>query len=247
MVDGVEINEITTTLEELQNKQYVIYMKKSNRYLKLKDSTGSDIRKNIRDYIERNKISMKPETILESTLKDSYLYPVGYNDEYSLTRFFDFQYMTDDMFLVTENWKEKIDKSGDGLIVGILIRSPENKADVVKKLKNMGSVDRCVFVVPRDEKDIENNIYEYEAIRVLQAEAQGDDALVSEYSIYLDDIGEVLNSFNAIFIEPETRGADYYYKGERQQILRKSQLTHLLSKICFETFPKTPVIKMKQL
>ena len=45
-----------------------------------------------------------------------------------------------------------------------------------------------------------------------------------------------------MYSRPEKRDSTYYYFGEKKKILRKSDLTNLLSLICNKIYGLTPVI-----
>ncbi|MBZ4646658.1 MAG: hypothetical protein JG777_2147 [Clostridia bacterium] len=239
-----DISEITNTLCELQDKQYVIYMKKSNNYLKLKNSIGIDIRARIADAVEKNKSSYRVKDILNNASFDNYMYPTSYNDDFEITRYFDFTFIESREFFEVENWNKKIDCiSADGVIYGIIPKD-EEEIKVIKEILESGkaSHQRIVFVLPQNYYDIENIAFEYQAIKSLREQSLDDEVLLEEYNIYIEDLEEVIDKYISAYTKPETRQAEYYYMGERKQIFRKAQISQLLSKICKNVYPLTPVI-----
>lgn len=86
-------------MNELIEKNCVVYLKRSNNYLKLKESSGVDIPGEIEKEVEKLRISETETDILNRSVSDNYMYPMRYNDEHEITRYFDFTYISSDVFL----------------------------------------------------------------------------------------------------------------------------------------------------
>lgn len=239
------ISEITETLNDLQDRKYVIYLKKSNNYLKLKNSIGIDIGAKIADTVEKNRAIYRVRDILNNASFDNYMYPTSYNDDHEITRYFDFTFIESDEFLSVENWDKKIENiSADGVIYGIIAKDTDEIKTVSDVLAS-GQADhnRVVFVLSQSEYDIEKIAFEYQAVKSLKTQAeQNDEALIEEYNIYIEDLEEVIEQFISVYIKPETRQSLYYYLGKKQTIFRKAQISQLLSKICTDIYTDTPII-----
>lgn len=239
-----DVSEIIATLRDLQDKQYVIYMKKSNNFLRLKNSIGIDIGSKIADTIEKIKTQQRAKDIINSMSFDSYLYPTSYNDDNEITRYFDFCFIDGSEFLAVENWDKKVSiASGDGLVFGIIPKDVEE----IKKIRDILMAkkvahEHTVFILPISQFDIEKIAFEYQAIKFLKAQSTDDETLVEEFNIYIEDLEEVIDQFISKYTKPEMRQCEYFYMGEQQQILRKAQISQLLSKICSDVFTDTPII-----
>jgi len=243
--DGVNnINVINDTLSKLIEKDCIVYLKRSNNYLKLKESSGVDISTEIVKFIEKNRANLYVKDILNHSTFDSYMYPTRYNDEFEITRYFDFTFIDSKDFWNVENWAKRIsDTDADGVIFAII---PQNPTEI-KKLKtalsnNFPGTERILFIIPNSHHEISKIAFEYEAVKHLQANADADELLADEYDIYLDDLTEVLGNYINLFTRPENGGATYYYCGEKCKITRRSQLSEKLSSICKSIFNKTPLI-----
>lgn len=241
--------DIAAALDNLQNKKYVVYMKRSNHFLRLKNTTGSDIRKQIADTVEKGKSIFDIKKVLLESMPDRYLYPNRYNDEKNITRYFAFQFIYGEEFLEVEDWAHRVATSdADGMVFGIIPNSQEQIEEVANRISQMGEVDRRVlFALPNEYADIHSAAYEYEAVKRLRSEAEDDEALVAEYNIYAEDLEEVIGGFVLSYTKPEMRAASYYHCGERQPFFRKSQISQCLSDICYNLFTLTPVINNESL
>ena len=235
---------ISDTLSELIEKDCVVFLKRSNNYLKLKESSGVDIPSEIKTEVEKLKISETVPDILNSSAFDNYLYPTSYNDEHEIIRYFDFIYISSDDFSKTTDWEERLHQSeADGIIFAIVLEK-ENELEKIRPIiaeRNLNT-NRIVFAVPREFKAIDKVAYEYAAAKRLKSLITDDEQLSDEYEIYIEDLGEVLGSFHLAYSRPENAGTDYYYGGIRRSLYRKAQLSSLLSQICEEVFQHTPII-----
>ena len=174
-VDDVKV--ISNTLTELIEEDCIVYLKRSNNFLKLKESSGIDIQDEIATYIEKNRIGLDTKTILNGSTFDSYLYPTRYNEEFEVTRYFDFKLIYSSEFFETQNWNMKIeDTTADGVVYGIIPSSDEEiklLEDAI--MQGQAAHQRIVFVLPQRHADIENAALEYEAAKNLKASIPSDE------------------------------------------------------------------------
>ena len=238
-----DTKEISNALEELINKDCIVYLKRSNNYLKLKESSGVDIPGEIEKRIESNKATLRVKDVLNNSSFDSYMYPTRYNDEHEITRYFDFLFIDSKEFWSTEDWNLKISNTmADGVIYAVI---PENKEDIAKIAKKITSDtygERVVFCLPKKFTYIEKVAFEYSAVCELKNLVVDDELLKDEYEIYIEDLEEVIGSFIFSYARPETGGADYYYAGKKVAVFRKAQMSALLSEICEKVYPHAPII-----
>lgn len=239
-----DILEINNTLKELIEKDCIIYLKRSNGYLKIKESSGVDIFSEIKNVIEKNETNISLKKILNEIHLDSYMYPTAYNDEMEITRYFDFKFIDSEEFYAVENWERKIEHFDSVGVVYAII--PKNLDDIKNIRASIVSSDyghsRILFVLPKIFIDIENIIYEYYAVQQLKINAIDDELLFDEYDIILEDLEEVISRFIGRYTRPEMNESEYFYNGEKMSFKRKTHISSKLSDICSETYPHTPVI-----
>lgn len=235
---------ISDALNELIEKDCIVYLKRSNNYLKLKESSGVDIPGEIEKEVEKLKISETVTSILNRSVSDSYMYPTRYNDEHEITRYFDFTYISSNDFFKTTDWENRLHQSeADGIVFAVVPESQTELSETRRAIAehNLNN-ERIVFAVPHAFQDIKKIAYEYAAVMRLKSLVSEDEQLSDEYEIYIEDLSEVLGSFYLAYSRPENSAVDYYYAGMRRNLYRKAQLSSLLSQICEDIFPHTPVI-----
>lgn len=238
--------EIDLALKELIDKECVVYLKRSNNYLKIKESSGVDIREEITKYKTQRLDNTRTTTILNVSTFDSFMYPTAYNDDNDIIRYFDFKFIDSSDFLAVTDWAKFIsDSKADGVIYAII---PESQAEIEKLQQaifaDQNPHNRIVFILPKHFVDIQEDALDYAAVTALKEEAavSEDEILNDEYAIYVEDLSEVVGSFINTYARPENGSAYYYYNGERRIFRRKAQLTNLLSEICRVVFYRTPII-----
>lgn len=231
--------EITNAITDLVDNACIVYLRRSNHYLKLKNSSGVDIKEEIRNRIEKLRLSHQPENILNTLTFENYLYPTKYNDVHCITRYFAFQFISSTT-LQTEI-TEQNDQDASGVVQAVFFTSEANfhefDFNAIPTFNN-----QIVTVIPREYIDITAFAYEYKAVQELKIEAKDDDILSDEYDVYLEDLDVVVHHFINSFTHPELNVVDYFYKGEQLRLYRKAQLSALLTQICEEIYTHTPII-----
>lgn len=238
--------EINLALKELIDNECVVYLKRSNNYLKIKESSGVDIREELTKYKTQKLANTKATTILNESAFNSFMYPTAYNDDNDIIRYFDFKFIDSSDFFAVSNWEKFIsDSKADGMVYAII---PKNQMEI-EILQQAILTDkkphrRIVFILPKQFVDIQEDALDYAAVIALKDEATNsdDEILNDEYAIYVEDLSEVVGSFINTYARPESGSAYYYYNGEQKRFRRKAQLTNLLSEICTAVFYRTPII-----
>ena len=236
--------EIKNTIDDLIYKEYVIYLKVSNEYLRLKQTSGVDIRQAISDEIERTEGSFSIKETLNSSSLENYMYPSRYNDEREMTRYFSFQFIETNEILDDVDWDIKSEKDdADGMVYGIIPDNNMDIEDLVEKVCNSskGQV-RHIFIVPRKYDDIREIVSKFNAVIRLRNAAEGDETLFDEYEVVYEDLRDVIYGFINSYTHPEYYRSIYVHNGERQSITRKAALSDLMSRICENVYSKTPII-----
>lgn len=236
--------DIETAFTELIEKECIVYLKRSNGYLKIKESSGVDINEEIRNVVEKTKESLSVKDILNKASFDSYMYPTAYNDEMEITRYFDFTFIDSNEFFKTEDWDVKIqDLQADGVVYAII---PQLREDI-EQIRNIITNTNChnrriLFSLPLNYEDIEKIAIEYSAVKLLKTQVSEDKLLSDEYDIYIEDLEEIVSRYILSFTRPEMGLTEYFWNGEKQMFRRKAQISSKLSEICYDIYRKTPLI-----
>lgn len=240
-------DDVSSAIKKLINNESVVYLKRNNGFLKLKETSGINIRETINEVVEKEKNSIRIKDILNDNNFDSYMYPAKYNDKKEMTRFYSFEFIDSKEVDENINWEQKIasidNDNADGFVFAI-IPSVDSEIERVKRILTSNSYksERCIFVLPKVFESIEDIIYEFNAVAILKARSAEDKVLFDEYEVIYEDLLDVINKYVGKYTRPENNCSIYIYNSIKQDIYRKSDLTELMSNICDSIFSKTPVI-----
>lgn len=202
--------EINQAIDNLIEKEYVIYLKRSNNYLRLKQTSGVDIRQKICDMVEVQNRRVTVKETLNNSNFDNYVYPSRYNNERDMIRFFSFEFIDEDEVTEDIDWTRKSEAiEADGVIYGIIPHSEES----IDRLKDMlittsKNCDRYIFILPKHFSPIEEIIREFTAVSVLRDSANDDKVLFEEYEVIYEDLREVIGSFMRGYTRPDKNNVD---------------------------------------
>ena len=238
------VEQINHSIDNLIEREYVIYLKKSNQFLRMKQSSGIDIWKKIKEYSESIGANQTVKETLNSLNFDNYIYPARYNDQKEMTRYFSFRFIDDSEVQSSTNWIEKSSTiKADGVVYAIVLNTGNSIDQVFEDLCTSSiGCKRNVFILLRRYEEIEKIVREFAAVAKLRAEAIGDPVLYDEYDVVFDDLRDVTNGFISSYTHPEMLKARYIYDGKEKKITRKAELTELLSLICDQVYSATPII-----
>lgn len=230
---------ITEALNDLVENACIIYLKRSNNYLKLKETSGVDIKEQIKNRIEKLRLTTSTKEIVNTLALDSYLYPVKYNDIHCITRYFEFKFV--DCNEIKNGNYELSDEDATGVVQAVFFETPSEYSQFdVRSINNTNN--RIITIVPKKFVDIALFAYEYKAVKELKEECLEDEILSDEYDVYIEDLDIIVHNFISSFIHPEFDEVNYYHMGSLKKLYRKAQLSALLSDICEQTYPLTPII-----
>ena len=239
-----DVSEIEQAINNLIEEEFVIYIKRSNDYLRLKQTSGVDIQQKIHDQIESQSGKIATKDILNASNFDNFMYPSRYNDAHEMTRFFAFQFVSGAEVTEDVDWNIKSESiDADGIIYGIILENEEQRKKLAKVIKDTsGGRERFIFILPKHYKDIDAVAQEYAAVTKLRDSAVDDTVLFDEYEVVFEDLQELIKGFIGSYTRPESFRSVYIHNGEELNIRRKSGLTEVMSRICDNVYGLTPVI-----
>lgn len=239
-----DVTEIERAIADLIEKEFVIYIKRSNDFLRLKQTSGVDIRQKIHDLMAAQTGRVTSKDILSASNFDNYMYPSRYNDDHEMTRYFAFQFISGAEVTTDVDWNIKSEKiDADGVIYGIIPESETQLQGIKQIIASISKgCERHIFVLPKHFKAIDEIVREYAAVTQLRDQAIDDPVLFDEYEVVFEDLQEIIKGFIGTYTHPESHRSVYIHDGEVLNVHRKSGLTEIMSKICDTVYGLTPVI-----
>lgn len=239
-----DVKEIEQAITDLIEKEFVIYIKRSNDYLRLKHTSGVDIQQMIHDQVESQSGKIATKDILNASNFDNYMYPSRYNDTYEMTRFFAFQFISGSEVNENIDWNIKSETiDADGIVYGIIPESESQLKKLTETVKETSvGCERYIFVLPKHYRDVDAVTQEYAAVTKLRDCAVDDPVLFDEYEVVFEDLQEIIKEFISTYTHPENYRSVYIHNGDELHVRRKSGLTEEMSQICDTVYNLTPVI-----
>lgn len=178
-------------------RAHVIYLKRSNDYLRLKQTSGVDIGQKIRDTVAALSGKVSTKKTLNSSNFDNYIYPSRYNDEREMTRYFAFEFIEEEEVRLDVDWATKSETiDADGVVYGIIPKSDDSISRLHQVLvQSSVGYPRFIFILPKKYKEITDIIQEFNAVALLRDQASGDKVLFDEYEVVYEDLREVISDF----------------------------------------------------
>lgn len=85
---------------------------------------------------------------LNKLLETKYLMPRQYNDEYSMIRYFQVEFMEAEDLIRTKNWLQLFEGvNADGLILNILFSNKLCSAEVIEKIKEFAGQQQIIALI----------------------------------------------------------------------------------------------------
>ena len=233
--------EITNTFNKLIEKNFVIYLRQSNNFLKLKQNSGVNIMQKISDHTENLSANFSMQKVLNAENFTKVFYPSRYNIEHDMTRWFDFKFISSAEIFSDKNFETEIE--GDGIIFALLVES-EIEIDELKKILLSASkkMPRSIFILPKKFIDVRKVVKKFSAVKNLKELAEDDVVLFDEFEIIFEDLQEVIKNFIDSYIQPENFQSIYIHGGKTLKIYRKANLSEVMSQICGKIYSCTPII-----
>ena len=238
---AVDAADIRAALRRLIEEKYVVYLKRSNGFLRLKETSGVDVAGKIRAQVEKRAAHFELLPVLASVHGDRYLYPKRYNEHFAMTRYFVCNFVTAEELTEDFGAAEPMQEA-DGTFFCVLAEE-ETEALCARMTALSERLPQAVFALARGTRELVPAAEEYEAATLLAEAARGDALLYEDYDLVAQDLAETLRTALAGFTHPEQGRAQYFCAGRRYRFRRRAELSGLLSSICERVYPHTPVIR----
>lgn len=183
------------TMEQLKQKQVILFRSKSASYA-FKNNIGVDLEKEIGKIVQTKlqKINLCEELTKVSELE--YEIPKRYNLTFTMTRYFHYQFMTEDNFMGLKNSGYLFgDKFADGKIIALVRQKNMAKQEISEHLQKLQDA-RIVVVYPEEifgQTDLVKKIMAIEMLKHSEEFLEDNRALEQELNLYEEDLTFELN------------------------------------------------------
>lgn len=247
---GMTKEVYTKIMEELKQKQVILFRSKLGSYA-FKNNIGINLEKEIDRTVQTKlqKINLCEELARVSELE--YEIPKRYNLTYTMTRYFHYQFMTDDNFLNLKNPGYLFeDKFADGKIIALIRQTDISKQEILKHLQGLRD-PRIVVIYPEETFRQVYLVKKIIAIQILKHSEEfleNNKVLEQELNLYEEDLVFELNVWLEQYFMPfhgkchVLCGRKLYEKTEFSLQKSDSKFNQFLSGILEEYYCRSPKI-----
>ena len=229
--------------KEILKKAHLLIELLYKPYVRISEGSRHDVLEIIQQEVYKLENTIKTPEVFNSYYNLNYLYPIQYNDENEIVRYFDFRFVEIDELTSIEPSGLSLNTQADGVVYAVLARTEDELNEAIKRVSNIHN-RRAVFIVPKIYFDCKAIAASYQAIINLKRLYEGKEVeLIEELNYILEDRQNVLDSYIInTFFRFEKGNSAVYYDGSIQEVFRKAQLSQLLSSIMSAIYNKTPKI-----
>lgn len=222
-------------------RRHVLSQRNTQEYVML-TANGVDVQRSVDNYVKTSLAKINLRETLTRACDQGYVIPRAYNDRYSMFRCFKNIYMDANAFLQTGSAGQLLDEySYDGLIVHIVGGGMEMLPQVLEHLRAFDGFPQIVACVSKLPFGIENLLKQYEAAGALSFKNE-DPHFANELEILREDLEKRIRETVSSMYSPASEHSVFANCGGILDVSRQTELSHAISKICFETYSRTPVV-----
>lgn len=244
---AIEIPSFDDVLDDMLEKEEIIYFKTSIGKIAFKTSIGADLGRiiqNRKKYLgDRANISK----VLSKVSNFDFVVPKKYNQDFAITRYFRYEFMTYENFysLLVGTSLFDINEFCDGKVIAIIKQDDRDHLnEIIGKVKDF-SLQQLVVLVPKIPFKMTDKIQEFEVIQTLRQDQEflkENAVLQTELDVFEEDLNLELNKF---IQECYGAGSDctaLWYNDNLVNAEVGCDLEQLVSEICEVYYSQTPVI-----
>lgn len=239
MAIGKSIGELNKLLSSLINKNIIEYKNRTKSY-DYKNNLGIDIESEIEAVIQKNfsKVDIA-ETLSDINYKQAIL-PKRHNQNFSITRYFNIVFLSGTQLLSLEDIRYlNFSNKPDGIVVFVIDDGTSIRA-ISEHLKNE-KLKSLIVVLQKNRVNINKKIKSILAIRKLRESKQMIDDYPAIQTELINLEEDIINEINEWIDENYFNSSSCYIFGKKINI-EKLGINRIVSNVCDELYPLTPVI-----
>ena len=240
---GMQQKKYYPAMERLK-KDGVLMFRSSVGVYAFRSNAGVDMEKEIAKKVNELNGHCNFCKILSEVADVEYEVPKQYNQEYAMTRYFQYEYMFQEDFISLESTKYLYDeKFSDGKIIVIIDKNKIQTDKIQKQLDKLA--DKRVLVLVSDRNfDKEELLLRYQAVMMLKGDKrfiEENEILIQELELCAEDIRFEINIYLEDYYLPEGRKVTTFQAGkEKRKCKTAAEFNQILSTVCKEYYGYAP-------
>ncbi len=242
---GISGDIYAEAMGELKAKDILIYRSSRSVYA-FRSNVGVDVEKEITRKMEEYRGKINTCQTIQAISELDYELPKKYNQEYAITRYFQYEYLLEEEFYKLQNTEYLFsEKFSDGKIILLIAKGDANLKQVQKHLDEL-SDERVLVLVSERGFSMDDLLCRYEAVSALMQDAgfmEENQVLFQELELCREDIAFEVNVCLEQNFLPEYGNASVLRAGFVPQKCKNSAgFNAILSEICREYYGFSPKV-----
>lgn len=235
-------NAFDTAVKQLL-KCHILSQRDSSEFVLL-TANGVDIQKNVLSYINSRISRINRCSILETYFPLGYVIPRGYNDRFSMMRYFKKIYLEASTILNYKSGKQLLnDYPYDGVIIYVLADAEYERLAVTAHVATFANTPQIVVCLSRKDVNLEPLLKKVVAIQHLKTSDQANDPhYLEEIQFYEEDICKQIAGVVEEMYSPKSQYSKYCNGEGILDVYRQVDLNQKITQICLCCYSRTPII-----
>lgn len=237
------IPNLDETIEKLESMG-LIYKKGFNECYVFKTRATSQLKKEIRRRKGLRGDRASIGQVLSQISEIYYVLPKKYNNEFTMTRFFRYEYMSVEEFLNIDNDSVFFSKQQfcDGKIIALFTQSEVNYSDQIKEKIARYQNGKLVVLYNSNVFNLLDQLQEYEVIQELKKDVtffsvEENKVLLKEMPIIEEDLESVISKYVEDTFGDDSGKITYFFNEEKVKVSVDKKLSEVIDTLCYEIYP----------
>ena len=239
------VSDASRLIDEMENDK-LIYLRKSNNCFSFKTRAGSELKKEIKNRrTSKNDINLSK--IFSEVAESAFVIPKKYNNEYSMTRYFRYEYMSiydfarlEDLSVIFEDGKFQ-----DGKILSLYSTDDVDYSEELFKRIEESDIRNLVITYSKHKFDLSDTARDYKIIQDIKNDSKfisENQVLIKELSIMESELKKELHDFVSQEFGENNSNSVIYYNNGSWVIDGQIKISKIVDAVCENLYSETIVI-----
>ncbi len=242
---AANVTDSAKTIQQLVEKD-LIYKKGSNNCYVFKTRATSELKTEIkkRRLIKAGRTNIAK--ILSLVSEERYVLPKRYNDRFTMTRYFRYEYMNVSDFLELKDINVLLDDDVfcDGKVLALYSEEKENHTSAIEEKMKTASCNKLIVVYSHKKMEIQRQLQEYEVLQEIKTDTiffanEDNKVLEKEIPVIEEDLSKEIESYLEYAFGENSGKRVFYYEGDKLHSTNKKRVTDIVDLVCEEVYYAT--------
>ena len=244
---GISKEETKQVVQKLTEKELLIWRSRLGCYA-FKNNIGINLDKELSELIKKQPERLDVASKLADVSELEYLLPKSYNQNYTITRYFQYVFLSMDVFWqMAEPGYLFEEQFADGKLLALVDEqgADEKAIEKIQAKSKKWQDSRVIILFSKRRFSQQQNIRKVLALRQMLADKEfleENRAVEQELKLYLEDIVFEINAFLEQNFLPGSGDCQVLWQGEIRQFANEKAFNAFLSEICGEYYAFSPKV-----